>query len=234
MSTYLQLFQDAHRECRLAGTAPLSVTGNTGVLNRIANWISDAYIEIQNRTDWRWLRHTFTLPLVASDGTYTYSDCTDVETSSAISRFKHWWLHDKEDPPKCYLTSTGVGGEYWITYHPFEHFKTVYRRNIQSESNPAVCSVDHLDRIVIGPIPNNAYTFTGDYQLSAQILSSDSDTPEMPSQFHMLIVYLAMQKYGYIEGAPEVLMEGQKEGNKLMRQLELEQKQRIRLGVPMA
>lgn len=232
--TYLELFQAAKRECRITGSAPASVAGNTEVLDRLANWVSAAYVDIQNRDDWRWLRHQFTLPLVASDGTYAYGDCTDSETSSAITRLSHWWLNDLENPPKCYLTATGVGGEYWLTFHAYEHFVTVYRRNLQPESNPSVCSVDYLDRIVIGPIPNDAYTMTGDYQLSAQTLALDADVPEMPAQFHMLIVYQAMQKYGYIEGSSEVLMRGQAEGNRMMRQLEINQKPRMRLGAPLA
>lgn len=234
MSTYLQLFQDAKRECRIAGTEPTSVLNNSGVLDRLAHWIADSYTEIQNRRNWRWLRHSFTLPLVASTGAYAYGDCTDDETAAAITRFSHWYVDDLQDPPKAYLTSAGVGGEYWITYHPWEHFKTVYRRNLQPESNPAVCAVDHLERINIGPIPNDAYTFSGDYQLSPQILTSDSDVLEMPSRYQMVVVYVAMQKYGLTEGASEIMMRGVAEGNKLLRQLEINQSQRVRLGAPMA
>lgn len=235
MSTYLQLFQDAKRECRITGTAPTSVTGNSGVLDRLANWIIDAYVEIQNRTEWRWMRHTFTCSVSQSDGTYAYTDCTDSETSSAISRFSHWWLNDPIDPPKIYLTASGTSAEYWLSWTPYEYFKTIYEIGTgrTSESNPAHVSVDHLNRIRLGPVPNDAYTLTGDYQLSAQVLASDGDTPEMPSQYHMLIVYMAMQKYGYLEGAQEVLMRGQEEGNKMMRQLEANQKPMPRLGKPL-
>lgn len=234
MSTYLELFQSAKRNCRLTGTAPTTVTGNLGVLDRLSHWVADAYTELQNRHNWRWLRHEFTLPLVASTSQYEYTDCTDSETAATIARFKRWWLNDTEDPPKAYLTATGVSGEYWLSYTPWESFKSVYLRNFTSESNPAVCSVDHLNRINVGPTPDDAYTLTSDYQLSPQVLSLNADVPEMPSQYHMLIVYLAMQKYGLIEGAPEVLAMGQSEGNRMLRQLEIDQLQRMRLAVPMA
>ena len=234
MSTYLQLFQQAKRDCRISGSAPTTVSGNTGVLDRLVNWVSDAYIDLQNRADWRWLRHEFTCTTAADDGIYAYGDCTDVETSSAITRFSHWWLHDQDMPSRIYLSSDGVAGEYWMSYTTWPYFKSVYMIGTEVSGTPAIVSVDPLDRMRIGQRPDGVYVLTGDYQMSAQILSSDSDTPELPTQFHQLIVYLAMQKYGYIEGSPEVLMRGQTEGNRMMRQLEGNQLPQMRLGGPMA
>lgn len=236
MSTYLQLFQDAKRECRITGAAPTSVTGNAGVLDRLSNWIVDSYIEIQNRCDWRWLRHTFTCTVSASDKTYSYGDCTDSETASTITRFSRWWLNDNLDPPKIYKTASGTNGEYWLSWTPWEHYKTIYEVGTgrTSKGPPAHVTFDNLNRINLGPVfPDDDYTLTGDYQLSPQILSLDADEPEMPMQYHMLIVYMAMQKYGYMEGAQEVLMRGQAEGNRIMRQLEINQKPVMRLGPPL-
>lgn len=236
MSTYLQLFQKAKRDCRITGAAPTSVSGNTGVLDRLANWLTDVYVELQNRAEWRWLRHEFTLPTVADTSTYAYTACTDVETAATIDRFSHWWAHDLEIPYKIYRQSTGVGGEYWLSWTPWEYYRSVYRvgSNTTATGIPALVSVDLLDRLVLGPTPDAVHILTGDYQLSAQTLSLDADIPEMPVQFHDLIVYLAMQKYGMIEGSSEVLMQGQTDGNRMMRQLELNQGSVIRLGGPMA
>jgi hypothetical protein len=226
---FLQLCQKTALECDVSGgdTVPTTVVGQTGELARIVNWVKQSYTEIQNKhlsePCWRWLRHTFTLSTTANDDTYAYTDCTDSTSGSAIIRFSNWRLNDCLDPPKIYLTSSGVGTETWMTWMPWEHFKTLYRRGTQNASYPIHISVDPQNNLVIGPKPNGIYTLTGDFYRSAQTLSDNSDTPEMPSQFHYLAVYEAMQKYGYFESAPEVLARGREAGSDLMRQLELNQ-----------
>ena len=56
----------------------------------------------------------------------------------------------------------------------------------------------------------------------------------MPANFHILIVYLAMQKYGAFKAATEVFNRGVFEGGKLMRQLEADQLPAVTLAGPMA
>jgi hypothetical protein len=53
--TYLQLLQALHREAGLAGSAPSSVTGTTGMPQKLANWIAAAWIEIQSARKWSFL-----------------------------------------------------------------------------------------------------------------------------------------------------------------------------------
>lgn len=236
MSTYLELCQFTREECRIPGSSvPSAVTGQTGVLSRICRWVSQSYSEIQNRRpSWRWLRHEFTVDTVESTSSYAYGDCTDSDTSSAITRFRRWRINDLDDPLKCYLTDTGVGAEYWLSYIPWNHFQAIYRLGTQTDSNPSHCSIDPQNNLVIGPAPNDVYTLTGNYVRAAQVLAADGDEPEMPEDFHYLIVYMAMQKYGLTEGAAEILTRGQTEGNKLMRQLELDQLDEIFLAGALA
>lgn len=237
MSTYLELCQDTARECDVSGgdTVPTTVTGQTGELQRIVKWVAQAYVEIQNRhTNWRWMRHEFTLNTVADDDSYTFGDCTDQTTSLAITRFSHWAVNDEEDPPRVYLTSSGVGTQTYMVYIPWEQFKQIYRLGSQTSQYPIHITIDPQNNLVVGAKPNGIYTITSDYYRSAQNLSADDDTPEMPSQFHQLIVYRAMQKFGFFESAPEVESRGQVDGDMLMRQLEVNQLPSIRISGPMA
>jgi hypothetical protein len=94
--------------------------------------------------------------------------------------------------------------------------------------------VDQKNQLVIGPQPDNTYTITGDFMRSAQILAADADTPEMPTQYHMLIAYLAMEKYGYSEAAGEVLLASQKASTRMRRQLEMNQSPAIGWASPLA
>ena len=201
------------------------------------NWIADSWRDIQLREpNWRWMRTGFTFNTTSGDDTYAYTDVTDVKTSAVIARFRSWWAHDPLDPFKCYLTSGGVSGQYRLIYMPWEGFKSIYKFGVQQSNTgqPIHVSVDDDRQIVLGPSPDGTYTVTGTFQRGAQILAADGDTPDMPSDFHDLIVYYAMQRYATSAVAPEVLARAALEGGRLMRALEQDQRPRMRLARPMA
>lgn len=224
MSTYLQLCQDAERECVLTSFLT-AVTSQTGEHLRFVNWVKDAYIEIQNKHQyaWRWLRRSFTFNTTSGDDTYAYGEVTDVDAAAAISRFGCWLAHDPEDRYRCYLTSGGVGVQYYLNYLPWLDFKAIYKTGLQNNSAPAFITVDPQNNLVLGPKPDNTYTVTGEFMRSAQILSADGDIPEMPTHFHGLITARAMEKYGLTESAEEIIARAQSEARRLMRQLEFNQ-----------
>ena len=230
MATFLTICQETAREVGIAGTGPASVVGATGEEADVVRWVRDSYIDIQNRNGahWRWLRHGFTVNTVASQDVYAFGACTDDETSALITRFSSWRFQDRQDPPKIFLTSTGLGGERWLIWSKWEWFKQIYKINLQTDGQPAHITIDPLDRIVIGPAPNDIYTVSGEYWLSGQVLALDADVPEMPIQFHNLVKYYAIEHYGYFESAPEVLARAEKFSKKYMRQLEANQLGRFR------
>jgi len=236
MSTYLSGSVDLRRECGMSGTGPAAVTGQTGDLERIVEWYAQAYTEIQNRhQDWLWLRSTFTVDTTASDDTYAYGDVTDSRLSALITRFRRWWLYDVDGFPnvRSYLTSAGVSGEKYLLPLPWAAFRDLYKRGTQTNNAPVHITVDPQRNLILGPKPNGIYTVTGEYQMSAQILAADGDTPEMPSDYHQLIVYEAMKKYGGFNSAPDVSSRGITDGNKLLRQLESNQRPECGLAGPL-
>lgn len=236
MSTYLQLCVDARQECRVAGTGPTAVTGQTGRLKDIVDWVAQAYTEIQERHgNWRWLRSTWTVNTVASDDTYAYGDCTDSRLSATITRLGNWLLESDGGPNvTSYLASSGVGGEGYLVFLPWDSFRSIYKRGTQTNGQPAHITIDPQNNLVLGPKPDGIYTVSGEYQMSGQSLAADGDTPEMPSRFHRTIVYRAMEKYGAANGAAEVFNRGGFEGARMMRALELDQLPRMTFGGPLA
>jgi hypothetical protein len=216
VSTYLQLAVDLRRECGIAGTGPTGVTNQTGELARVVEWVAQSYTEIQNsKPNWRWLRSEFTLPTVASDDDYIYSDCTDTIDTATITRFRRWYPHEF----RIYLTSAGVGTERWLNYQAWDAFRRSYKIATQNAGSPSVVTIDPRNHIRLGPKPDAIYTVTGDYQKSAQILAADADVPEMPEDYHMLIVSYAMWKYASNVAAPEVWTHAKTEARRMYNDL---------------
>lgn len=238
MSTFLQLVNRLAVEAGVTGSASAVSTtvAQTGEAGRLVGWIRTSHTEIQSRHNWRWMRSTFSVPTVSGTDAYAYGACTDTRLSSLITRFKRWIPFSEDGAPNMtqYLASTGVSGEMYMTYLPWENFRSIYKRGTQNNGQPVIFTIDPQNRLVFGPKPDAIYTVQGEYQMSALVFAADSDVPEMPSDYHDLIVYRAMEKYGTFHEAPEVLARGQREGARVMRQMEATQLPQLVTGQPLA
>ena len=233
----------------MAGGAavPSTTVSQTGELARVTNWVSDAYIDIQNRhsESFRWQRRLFEVVTAASDGgVYAYDNAgiNDVTggASNPIDRFSSWRLDDRVDPPRIHLVSAGSATQNWMIWVEWDWFRLVYRTGLQNPGYPRYITVDPQNNIVIGPEPNDIYNIQSYYERGPQVLGAtntiadDTEVSGMPAQFHKLIVYKALEKYGYFESAGEVIARAQKEGNRMMRQLEGNQMPAMRMRGPLA
>lgn len=235
MSTYLQLCQKMRQNCRDAGTGPSTVVSQTGLLKNVVDWIADAWNDIQTQSlNWRWMTSQFTVNTVASDDTYLYSDCTDSRASAVITRFAAWRFN--QSVPLCYLTSGGVSGQYRLIPMPWEDFKDIYKFGSQQSNTgmPIHITINEHDEILLGPNPDAVYTVTGEYQRGPLTLSANADEPDMPSRFHDLIVYRAIEKYAANYVKQEQYSRALVEGGRLMSALQRSQLPRITLGEPLA
>ena len=232
MSTNLELCQKLRQNTVDSGTGPTTVVGQTGSMRRYVDWIVDAWNDIQTSSEfWRWMRKSFYVDTSASDGAYAYGDCTDTVSAAVITRFSRWYQGRYDW--KCYLSSTGVSGEYFLIWLDWEDFRYQYRKGTQTDGTPVHVSQDPTGAFVLGPIPNAVFRVSGDYQIGTQVMTADADIPEMPSRFHDLIVYEAMAKYGGNSIAPEAMVRAVAEGTPLRAALELDQLPRMRLGRPL-
>lgn len=237
MSTWLELCQEAARECGVAqgGTYPTAVTDQTGILNKIVHWVKQSWIEIQNRpVEWKWMRVKFTLTTASGTASYAYGSATDVLTASAITRFGRWRVNDPRVLVKCYLQSAGVGTQYPLNYLDWNEFQNLYQFGSQENGAPAYITVDPQENLVIGPTPDDTYIISSEYERGPQVFSDGADVPEMPSRFHYLLVYEAMIRYGMDQSAPEVSGRGVSFSNMTMRQLEADQAETMTLAGPLA
>ena len=172
----------------------------------------------------------FTVSTVSGTGEYAFNAASLIDTVSAaaITRFSKW--HTGRDQFKCYLSSGGVSGEYFLQWMNWEDFRYLYRRGTQTNGQPIHVSVDNNMNIVLGPKPSVVYVVSGGYTIGPQTLAADADIPEMPTRFHRLITYEALSRYGGSRIAPEAMVRAIAEGTPLRAALELDQLPRFRLG----
>jgi hypothetical protein len=240
MSTFLQLCQRLRQETGLtsaSASTPTTVVAQSGQLKELVDWAASAYTDIQTRHhNWRWLRHRFTFNTTASDDTYAYGDVTDSTSGIAIARFSRWWELDDDgySNVKTYLTSGVVSGEHYLNFLPWNAFRDMYKRGTQNNNAPVHFTVDPQNQILLGPKPDAIYTVTGEFQRSAQTLALDADTPEMPADYHMLVVWNALLDYAGKVAAPEVFTRAQAKASPILRMLEVNQLPEISFGGTLA
>jgi hypothetical protein len=222
MSTYLQLVNRARIECSASGAAT-ALTTFSGVSlenQRIINWVNDAWRDIQqHKPDWDWMRKTFSVPLSAATQTYSL-------TTLALTDLAEW----KRDSARCYNTATGTGDEQILPFMEWETWRNVYQFGAMrsTQGRPAAFSITPQDKsLVIGPVPDNSYTMVGEYyRIPNDIANAGDDLTaaayNLPERYHMLLVYLTMQKYATWYAAPEVMSAGQALAEPYWRKLEME------------
>lgn len=235
---FREIVQRLHSETQSgSGSRPTTVVDQIGDIRRLVDWAASAYKDIQQRyPNWRWLRSEFSVNTVADDDTYVYGDCTDTNASAPISRFRAWWPLDDYGcyNVRMYLQSDGLAGQGYLPFVPWHYFRSLYRTGVQNSNKPAHITIDPQNRLVLGPKPNAVYVVSGEYQKGNQVLADDDDTPEMPADYHELVFYWAMEKYGASKVSVENFNRAHLEGGRLMRALEQNQLPEFQMPPPLA
>lgn len=227
---YLQLVRQLRQECGVSGNPPATVIGQVGEIKRLVDWIRAAWIEIQGMNDdWGFMREQFSFTIEPNVGDYTADGGAGVGASLTDLRYWH------RDTLRLYETSLGTNDEQFLVEFDYQVFRNTYRFQAQTPGRPMVFAVNPKGKgLLFGPVPDRDYTVEGEYQRVPFAFELDTDTPDMPEHLHIMIVYKAMQYYGYYEAANEVLARGERMFKALESQLDREQLPRITLGAPLA
>lgn len=132
------------------------------------------------------------------------------------------WIRDDF---RVYSTEDGPDSERILTYIPYNEFREEYIRGEHRTTvgQPTAITVDPSNGIVVYPTPNTSYTFVGEYYRGAEEMTQDTDEPDIPVEFRMLLVFAAAAEYGRYEAANEVYQHFHYKHNRTMRQLEASQ-----------
>jgi hypothetical protein len=240
----LAICQRTAVECGVASgsaiqTALSTVVGATGSLGRVVGWVQDAWTDVQmDHDDWSWMRSSVllgggaTVPTIAGQASYPLGTGAGT-VGVAVDAFGKW---DRETF-RCFPTAVGFQGEDYLDEVPFDTWRDGYMFGAQRsvKTRPVVVAVGPDQSLNLGPPPNGLYTVTADYFVAPSEMVADTDVPVgLPTRFHMLIVYYAMQKYAGYESAPEVMQRGASESTRMLAQLMAVRAPRLTFGGALA
>lgn len=224
--TFLQLLQQLQVQSSTSGIVPLTCQNQVGDFARLVNWVNQAWLDIQNeRPDWFFMEQPVSFSTVAGQQSYTAAQ-------AGLSSFANY----KVDSFRQYNPALGFGSEQRLNYMTFRDFRDMYQYAAMrtTQAMPVVFTVDYQKNLLLGPIPDNAYVVNGLAFAQAQPLVNDTDTPTLPPQYQMAIVWRALMYYGQFEAAPEAYSHGQNEYSRLMDRLMADQLPVLQFGEPLA
>lgn len=235
--TFLEICRRIARESGTIPGAnqPPSVVNQSGRLAKVVDWANDAWRDIQTyRRDWLWMEGDF-------EGV-TLPDLDAYAPGGAefqIDRFRQWKVDRRlgcDSGVTIYRTSDGVSDERPMPFVEWETYRRVYLRGETDTGYPGWFSIDPANAIRLHPVPDGAYTVRGRYLKSAQNLAADGDIPEMPEDFHMLIVWWALNQYlGVDDETTQIQFGGWgRNQSRILKELQFDQAPAIRLAGAMA
>ena len=224
---YLQLINRARVECGVSGSALTTAQSLTGEAARFANWINAAWVDLQtSKDDWQWMLEDFEF------NTATHQQVYSADDVGVASTFANW----KRDSFRCSSVGQSYSDEQLMNYMDYQTFRNLYiYGNMRTTyARPVVVSITPQKDLAFGSVPDQAYVIDAQYYVKPTEMSANTDTPNIPERFHMLLVYRAMMYYGGFEAAPEVYQRGETEYSRLYKRLEVDQLPTIISGPPLA
>ncbi len=203
-STFLQLCQTTRRECGITSTGPAAVISQTGVLEKVVNWVADADVEIQSRWfDWDFL-HVSTWDHETIVGEPTIAAPTDIGV----------W-----DRESFYLDYSTANHKH-LPVIDYKVWRRDLRQGVQTNQKPGHIIVLQDRSLRFECPPDDVYTLTGDYWKRPAKMTANTSTSPIPEEYERIIVARAKIAYAESQGAPEVLMSAQIEFDDLLDKLE--------------
>ena len=222
--TYLQMLRRLRQECGVSGSDPASVTNLPGEMARLSNYVKQAWLEIQTmHPDWQFMRQPVSFTSSANQPEYSSQEML-------ISSFGSLKTDSFRNAP-----ANEPYAENFMYPMEYDDFRNTYGfgTNRLVRARPIHFAVTPQGNIILGPTPDAQYIITGESYAMPTELANNDDRPACPSQFHMAIVYKAMMLYGHYEAAPEVMMHGTSEFNKLIARMAAAQLPKLQWGAPL-
>lgn len=190
MSDYLALCKQFRAKAGIAGNGPTTTLLQTGEYLRIIDWIRDTWTKIQNDPhDWKWMWREYSQSITAGISDYTLTNVQKIHKKTFT----------------VYKTSIGATDRQYLNYVDWNTYQQTYPTSTNVPGRPSIVTRKPNGDLKVWPTPDDTYTIDFEYQKTPQILADNTDTPELPAEFHEIILYLALIDHGGFEEANEVL-----------------------------
>jgi hypothetical protein len=187
---FLGLCSATRRECGLSGGGPASVKSQTGMMERVVNWVQNSYSEIQQLDEWlfRWAQGTGALKVGVS--VYTGVDLGLPELG-LIYRDEVY-------------RDANLARVSWVEWPRIS-------RAPAASDTPTCISRRPDGKIVVWPTPTIANPIRMDYQRKPHVLVENTDTPLWSDDSQqMAIVWSAVMKYAEHVDDPAAMSRGRR------------------------
>lgn len=234
--TFLQLVNRVRVEAGIAGGDLAALTSLSLESSRIKAWVADAWIQIQTeQPQYQFMRKENTFTTVQGQSIYTpqQARATVDGTASGAEDLGNW----KKDSFRVFTTSTAYADEMLAAWMTYDLWRNVYQYGTMrtQQSRPVVLTITPNKSLGLGMTPDAPqYTIVYEYYRKPKDLVLDTDTPDMPDRFHMLVVYRALLAYGVFMSAPEVIDRANGEIGRLQTKLNIDQLPIMCDGPPLA
>jgi len=192
---YLTLCRRTRLLADVSGNGPASVENQTGVSQRIVEYVREAWLDIQRDPSviWKW----------------AWTASPQVKTVVAAPSIPLRQFGVKAILPDSVATiypdAVGASGKTQIAIIGADDMLGIMSGSSSELGVPQLIAEMPNGDIAFHPTPDAAYTINFEAVMTDQVLTANTDTPRMPEEHHMAIVYGALIKYATYDGADDLL-----------------------------
>jgi len=176
---YLTLCQTARQRAGMSGAGPAQVTGNSGEMARLVDWVRQAWLELQggHMGEWNALWRPLDLPVSAG--------AAELDPPADLRRLVRDRLYFDDRP---------------LSWHAWRDLP----RQPGQGQHPTAIAERPDGKLVLWQAPESAGTLHGEYYARLQVLENGDDEPWLPRHLQDAIIYQALIYYATYEDAPEI------------------------------
>lgn len=215
----LAMVRRLHREVRRSGPQPNTLVGAPTEVLRLADWIADAWRELQAEPrSWRWMRRQMAASVEVG--------ASSVNGRDAMADFGRWRRADRTYKPRLVAASAPFS-PWTLEWRELDAFRRLLDVP-QADGTPGLWTIDNDESMLLLPGAASEMMLRAEYTCVPTELVEDDDTPDMPEKHHMLLVWRAMVESGKSSVAAEDVSRAADHLDEMMATLLLEEGEQIK------
>lgn len=181
--TFLELCQHVNLYGGFQGE--ISSVNATGYQALLVDAVRKAWFELQRKREWDFMYTSVSFSVSSATSTYTPATIFGTSTETLGMWDKDRIVYDYKP----------------LRYIPYEDFVLIDQ---QSTGEPSYYTINPSDRSIIFNDLDDNYSITAYYTKTPQILTNNTDTPDLPQKHHHIVIYAALLELAAYVSSAEV------------------------------